>query len=93
MFLCEEQCIPKCELMMEWTKKVEAPTRLQLEIILNGARRPKSLQLVLDPEKGSVTLRTVLFRSALWQLLWQSLSLPNLNQKADLSVAQLYLFY
>ena len=60
MFLYEEQCIPNCELMMEWTKKGEAPTRLQLEIILNGARRPKSLQLVLDPEKGSVTLRTVL---------------------------------
>lgn len=59
MFLCEEQCIPKCELMMEWTKKSEVPTRLQLEIILNGARRPKNLQFVLYPEKGSVKLRTV----------------------------------
>ena len=50
----EGQSIPQCQLMMEWKRKDEVPTRLVYKVVLNGTRPSNDdfLLLVLDPAEG-----------------------------------------
>ena len=54
----EGQSIPQCQLMMEWKRKGEVPTRLVYKVVLKGTSTPNDnyLLLVLDPAEGNVTL-------------------------------------
>ena len=50
----EGQSIPQCQLMMEWKRKAEVPTRLVYKVVLKGTRPSNDdyLLLVLDPAEG-----------------------------------------
>ena len=54
----EGQSIPQCQLMMEWKRKGEVPTRLVYKVVLKGtsASNDNYLLLVLDPAEGNIKL-------------------------------------
>ena len=56
----EGQSIPQCQLMMEWKRKGEVPTRLVYKVVLNGTRPSNDdfLLLVLDPAEGTIIITT-----------------------------------
>ena len=56
----EGQSIPQCQLMMEWERKDEVPTRLVYKVVLNGTRPSNDdfLLLVLDPAEGTIIITT-----------------------------------